>query len=209
MTLGESAVRDGRAATYLCVRVNANAQAEGSGFYPGGSWDEWWMPTTSSAPARSRHASAPSAPASSTTGVADIRTSRSRSQGSPSATSGPGLTWPRGPGRPGGFEVGAPRLAITSMAGGVVERTRSPRPRRVRCRCHRCAYHQLVRLTRAVRVGAWRGRPPMLDLPQLKRDSGRPAGTHAGVDSESAVTDPPYCDGDRLAWSTRRTEGRS
>src|SRR5690606_21020234 len=68
----------------------------GSASYPCGSWDEWWMPTISSVPARSRLASAPSAQVSSTTGAADTPTSRSRSQGSPLATCGRGRMWRRG-----------------------------------------------------------------------------------------------------------------
>ena len=100
MSPGESAVRDGRVATYLCVRVNANARVGGSASYPGGSWDEWWMPTISSAPARSRLASVPSAQASSTTGAAGTQTFRSPSRGSPLATSGPGLMSTLGPADP-------------------------------------------------------------------------------------------------------------
>ena len=134
MSPGESAVRSGRAATYPCVRVNANAQVRASASYPGGSWDEWWMPTISSAPARSRHASVRSARVSSTTGAAGTPTSRSPSQGSPSATSGPGPMSRLGPGPPAGSEAeigrlcpGAARLVVPLARG--VRRILSQGPR--------------------------------------------------------------------------------
>lgn len=89
-----------------------------------GSWDEWWMPTISSAPVRSRPSWGQSVPASSTTGAAGNPTAPSRSRGSPSATSGPGLTSRPGRGQP----VGSDDSSTASTPGGVVAQPRCSAP---------------------------------------------------------------------------------